>query len=91
MSTREYVQLIRHRPSAAPTWPLTDQKTDLFIALRTAVRGLTRVGTHRAPTGYSRGTQQRTYRGTHQHEVLTGYSRKLNRALSRVPITYSLG
>ena len=31
-------------PSVAPTWPLTDQKTDLFITMRSIVRGLVRIG-----------------------------------------------
>ena len=31
-------------PSVAPTWPLTDQKTDLFILMRSIVRGLVRFG-----------------------------------------------
>jgi sterol 24-C-methyltransferase len=31
-------------PSVAPTWPLTDQKTDLFITMRNLVVRLNRVG-----------------------------------------------
>lgn len=31
-------------PSEAPAWPLTDEKTDIFLALRSAVVGLTRLG-----------------------------------------------
>jgi sterol 24-C-methyltransferase len=36
--------LILSAPSLAPAWPLTDQKTDLFLWMRSAVIGFTKVG-----------------------------------------------
>lgn len=31
-------------PSVAPAWPLTDQKTDLFLMMRQLIVGLNKVG-----------------------------------------------
>ena len=36
--------MVESAPSRAPAWPLTDQKTDLFLFLRAVVVGLTTVG-----------------------------------------------
>ena len=37
-------QIEESAPSRAPAWPLTDQKTDLFLLLRAVVVGLARLG-----------------------------------------------
>ena len=37
-------KLVLHRPSVAPTWPLTDQKTDLFLFIRSIVVRMTAMG-----------------------------------------------
>ena len=37
-------EIVLSAPSEAPAWPLTDQKTDLFLAMRAVVRGLVRIG-----------------------------------------------
>ena len=37
-------KLILSAPSVAPAWPLTDQKTDLFLWMRSLIRGLVKVG-----------------------------------------------
>ena len=37
-------KLILSAPSVAPAWPLTDQKTDLFMWMRSLIRGLVKVG-----------------------------------------------
>jgi len=35
---------VESKPSKAPAWPLTDQKTDLFLAMRRVVQALTKIG-----------------------------------------------
>jgi sterol 24-C-methyltransferase len=37
-------KLILSAPSVAPAWPLTDQKTDLFLWMRSLIQGLVKVG-----------------------------------------------
>jgi len=37
-------EIIYSRPSVAPAYPLTDQKTDLFIMMNHMIRGLNYVG-----------------------------------------------
>jgi len=37
-------KLVLSAPSVAPAWPLTDQKTDLFLFMRSIVIGLTSIG-----------------------------------------------
>merc|ERR1712167_316372 len=36
--------VILSAPSVAPAWPLTDQKTDLFLTMRSMMVGLHRIG-----------------------------------------------
>ena len=37
-------EIVLSAPSSAPAWPLTDQKTDLFLTMRAIVAGLNKVG-----------------------------------------------
>ena len=37
-------KLMLSAPSVAPAWPLTDQKTDLFLWMRSFIQGLVSVG-----------------------------------------------